>query len=89
MAWGFKADSRHCTLQELTSEEPTAEFILPNSLVLWAWSGSTYSGFICMALGSIFYSMMEVVTKRFSGQMSQKRNIRFIKGDHFFRNIDN
>ncbi|KAH7860751.1 hypothetical protein Vadar_017636 [Vaccinium darrowii] len=34
----------------------------------WAWSGSRYSGLLCMALSSTIYCIMEVLSDMFSGQ---------------------
>lgn len=34
----------------------------------WAWSGSRYSGLLCMALSSTIYCIMEVLSDIFSGQ---------------------
>ncbi|XP_057956213.1 uncharacterized protein LOC131149616 [Malania oleifera] len=36
--------------------------------ILWAWSGSRYSGLICMALSSTIYFIMEVISDIFSAQ---------------------
>ncbi|XP_057461628.1 uncharacterized membrane protein YMR253C-like [Actinidia eriantha] len=35
---------------------------------MWAWSGSRYSGLLCMALSSIIYCIMEVLSDIFSAQ---------------------
>jgi len=34
----------------------------------WIWSGSRYSGLLCMALSSTVYLIMELVSDTFSGQ---------------------
>jgi hypothetical protein len=34
----------------------------------WIWSGSRYSGLLCMALSSTLYLIMELVSDTFSGQ---------------------
>lgn len=36
--------------------------------ILWVWSGSRYSGLLCMAISSIIYFVMEVLSDVFSGQ---------------------
>lgn len=34
---------------------------------LWVWSGSRYSGLLCMTLSSTIYFLMEVLSSNFSG----------------------
>lgn len=34
----------------------------------WIWSGSRYSGLLCMVLSSTLYLIMELVSDTFSGQ---------------------
>lgn len=34
----------------------------------WVWSGSRYSGLLCMALSSTLYLIMELLSNTFSGQ---------------------
>ncbi|XP_062150414.1 probable transport protein YPL264C [Alnus glutinosa] len=36
--------------------------------ILWVWSGSRYSGLLCMAISSIIYFIMEVLSDVFSAQ---------------------
>ncbi|TYI74667.1 hypothetical protein E1A91_D07G218100v1 [Gossypium mustelinum] len=36
--------------------------------MLWAWSGSRYSGLLCMALSSVIYFVMEVLSENFTAQ---------------------
>ncbi|KAK4276063.1 hypothetical protein QN277_019053 [Acacia crassicarpa] len=36
--------------------------------ILWVWSGSRYSGLLCMVLSSITYFLMEVLSNIFSGK---------------------
>ncbi|KAM7498348.1 hypothetical protein LguiA_022762 [Lonicera macranthoides] len=46
-------------------ETDTSSF---TQFMLWAWSGSRYSGLLCMALSSSIYCIMEVVADVFSAQ---------------------
>lgn len=36
--------------------------------ILWVWSGSRYSGLLCMAISSVIYFVMEVLSDVFSAQ---------------------
>ncbi|KAJ7964803.1 Nodulin MtN21 /EamA-like transporter family protein [Quillaja saponaria] len=36
-----------------------------NQVMLWIWSGSRYSGLLCMALSSTVYFLMEVISNTF------------------------
>lgn len=47
--------------------------------LLWAWSGSRYSGLICMLLSSTIYFAMEVVTDKFSVQAIPLFEVAFIR----------
>nr|GMC88281.1 probable transport protein YPL264C isoform X2 [Ipomoea batatas] len=48
-----------------TSESDTSPF---TQFIIWAWSGSRYSGLVCMAISSVIYCTMDVVSEFFSGQ---------------------
>nr|GLL24196.1 probable transport protein YPL264C isoform X2 [Ipomoea trifida] len=48
-----------------TSESDTSPFM---QFIIWAWSGSRYSGLVCMAISSVIYCTMDVVSEFFSGQ---------------------
>ncbi|MBA0704722.1 hypothetical protein Golax_016961 [Gossypium laxum] len=37
--------------------------------MLWAWSGSRYSGLLCMALSSVIYFVMEVLSENFTDNL--------------------
>lgn len=39
-----------------------------SQFMMWAWSGSRYSGLLCMALSSTIYCIMEVISDLFSVQ---------------------
>ncbi|KAK9284962.1 hypothetical protein L1049_024144 [Liquidambar formosana] len=45
-----------------------AEISLFTQFISWAWSGSRYSGLLCMAFSSIVYFIMEVLSDIFSAQ---------------------
>ncbi|XWS36752.1 hypothetical protein CRYUN_Cryun20dG0112800 [Craigia yunnanensis] len=45
-----------------TEISPVSQFIL------WVWNGSRYSGLVCMALSSIIYFLMEVLSDNFTAQ---------------------
>ncbi|GMP66735.1 hypothetical protein CsSME_00026964 [Camellia sinensis var. sinensis] len=47
-----------------SSEIETSPF---TQFFMWAWSGSRYSGLLCMALSSTIYCIMEVLSDIFSG----------------------
>ncbi|XP_052178253.1 uncharacterized protein LOC127792014 isoform X1 [Diospyros lotus] len=47
------------------AETETSPFI---QFFMWAWSGSRYSGLLCMALSSVVYCIMEVLSDIFSVQ---------------------
>lgn len=47
---------------------PEVETTSLTQFVLWVWSGSRYSGLLCMAVSSIVYFFMEVLADVFSGQ---------------------
>ncbi|KAI3916780.1 hypothetical protein MKW98_026251 [Papaver atlanticum] len=42
------------------------EVALFNQFVSWAWSGSKYSGLLCMALSSLIYCVMDIVSDIFT-----------------------
>ncbi|XP_019162379.1 PREDICTED: probable transport protein YPL264C isoform X2 [Ipomoea nil] len=48
-----------------TSESDTSPF---TQFIIWAWSGSRYSGLVCMAISSVIYCTMDVVSEFFTGQ---------------------
>lgn len=48
-----------------SSEIETSPF---TQFFMWAWSGSRYSGLLCMALSSTIYCIMEVLSDIFSAQ---------------------
>ncbi|CAH9060411.1 unnamed protein product [Cuscuta europaea] len=47
------------------SESDRSPFL---QFILWAWSGSKYSGLLCMAFSSVIYCIMDVVSDIFSVQ---------------------
>ncbi|KAF7141474.1 hypothetical protein RHSIM_Rhsim06G0166900 [Rhododendron simsii] len=47
---------------------PESEISLFTQFFTWAWSGSRYSGLLCMALSSTIYCIMEVLSDIFSVQ---------------------
>ncbi|KAG5545626.1 hypothetical protein RHGRI_017947 [Rhododendron griersonianum] len=49
---------------------PESEISLFTQFFTWAWSGSRYSGLLCMALSSTIYCIMEVLSDIFSGYAS-------------------
>ncbi|XP_059661920.1 uncharacterized protein LOC132308001 [Cornus florida] len=49
----------------VSAETETSPF---TKFILWAWSGSRYSGLLCMALSSTIYCIMEVLSDTFSAQ---------------------
>lgn len=55
-------------LQDQVIRLPESEISLFTQFFTWAWSGSRYSGLLCMALSSTIYCIMEVLSDIFSGQ---------------------
>ncbi|CAM8985370.1 unnamed protein product [Rhodiola kirilowii] len=45
-----------------------AEISVVSQAVQWVWNGSRYSGLVCMALSSVIYCIMEVISDIFSAQ---------------------
>lgn len=54
-------------LQEQVARLVETETSSFTQFMLWAWSGSRYSGLLCMALSSSIYCIMEFVADVFSG----------------------
>lgn len=54
-------------LQELVIKAPETEISPVSQFMLRAWSGSRYSGLVCMALSSVIYFVMEVLSENFTG----------------------
>ncbi|MFQ6641409.1 hypothetical protein Gotur_015419 [Gossypium turneri] len=53
--------------RELVIKAPETEISPVSQFMLWAWSGSRYSGLLCMALSSVIYFVMEVLSENFTG----------------------
>ncbi|KAL4620043.1 hypothetical protein ACB092_06G125500 [Castanea dentata] len=47
---------------------PESETSPVTQFIFWVWSGSRYSGLLCMAISSIIYFVMEVLSDVFSAQ---------------------
>ena len=47
------------------AETETSPFV---QFTVWIWDGSRYSGMLCMALSSIIYCIMEVLSDVFTGK---------------------
>ncbi|KAL5700052.1 hypothetical protein ACHQM5_025551 [Ranunculus cassubicifolius] len=45
-----------------------AEVLFFSQCILWMWSGSKYSGFLCMAFSAIIYFVMHILSDSFSVQ---------------------
>lgn len=56
-----------------TEISPITQFLL------WTWSGSRYSGLLCMALSSSIYCIMEVLSDSFSAQSIPLFEIAFAR----------
>ncbi|KAG2716915.1 hypothetical protein I3760_03G149400 [Carya illinoinensis] len=54
--------------REQVTRFPEVETTSLTQFVLWVWSGSRYSGLLCMAVSSIVYFFMEVLADVFSAQ---------------------
>ncbi|KAG8489431.1 hypothetical protein CXB51_017431 [Gossypium anomalum] len=54
--------------RELVIKAPEIEISPVSQFMLWAWSGSRYSGILCMALSSVIYFVMEVLSESFTAQ---------------------
>ncbi|XP_012489580.1 uncharacterized protein LOC105802461 isoform X2 [Gossypium raimondii] len=54
--------------RELVIKAPETEISPVSQFMLWAWSGSRYSGLLCMALSSVIYFVMEVLSENFTAQ---------------------
>ncbi|XP_024030725.1 solute carrier family 35 member G1 [Morus notabilis] len=54
--------------REQVTRLPEAETSPITQFVLWVWSGSRYSGLLCMAVSSIIYFLMGVISDVFSVQ---------------------
>ncbi|KAF5481007.1 hypothetical protein F2P56_001703 [Juglans regia] len=54
--------------REQVTRFPEVETTTLTQFVLWVWSGSRYSGLLCMAISSIVYFFMEVLANVFSAQ---------------------
>ncbi|XP_022759020.1 uncharacterized protein LOC111305603 isoform X2 [Durio zibethinus] len=48
--------------REIVIKVPETEISPVSQFILWVWSGSRYSGLVCMALSSIIYFVMEVLS---------------------------
>ncbi|KAL0001614.1 hypothetical protein SO802_015395 [Lithocarpus litseifolius] len=55
------------TREQLT-RLPESETSPVTQFILWVWSGSRYSGLLCMAISSVIYFVMEVLSDVFSAQ---------------------
>lgn len=55
-------------LQEQVFKVTETEISPVTQFSSWVWSGSRYSGLLCMALSSTLYLIMEFVSNTFSGQ---------------------
>ncbi|KAM4093108.1 hypothetical protein ACB094_06G090200 [Castanea mollissima] len=54
--------------REQVTRLPESETSPVTQFILWVWSGSRYSGLLCMAISSIIYFVMEVLSDVFSAQ---------------------
>ncbi|TYH10957.1 hypothetical protein ES288_A07G220000v1 [Gossypium darwinii] len=54
--------------RELVIKAPETEISPVSQFMLWAWSGSRYSGLLCMALSSVIYFVMEILSENFTAQ---------------------
>ncbi|XP_022759021.1 uncharacterized protein LOC111305603 isoform X3 [Durio zibethinus] len=54
--------------REIVIKVPETEISPVSQFILWVWSGSRYSGLVCMALSSIIYFVMEVLSGNFTAQ---------------------
>ncbi|PPS06609.1 hypothetical protein GOBAR_AA14027 [Gossypium barbadense] len=60
--------SRRKPRVELVIKAPETEISPVSQFMLWAWSGSRYSGLLCMALSSVIYFVMEILSENFTGK---------------------
>ncbi|TYH62142.1 hypothetical protein ES332_D07G098900v1 [Gossypium tomentosum] len=60
--------SREKPLEQVIKNITEAEISLLSQLSFWVWKGSRYSGLVCMALSSIIYFVMEVLSDKFNAQ---------------------
>ncbi|XAR55332.1 hypothetical protein NMG60_11035378, partial [Bertholletia excelsa] len=71
--------SRQRPIREQVKRQAETETSPFTQLFMWAWSGSSYSGLLCMALSSTIYCTMEVISDIFSVQsipLFEKASIR-------------
>ncbi|XP_017619031.1 uncharacterized protein LOC108463593 isoform X1 [Gossypium arboreum] len=54
--------------RELVIKASETEISPVSQFMLWAWSGSRYSGLLCMALSSVIYFVMEILSENFTAQ---------------------
>lgn len=54
--------------REQVTRLPESETSPVTQFILWVWSGSRYSGLLCMAISSVIYFVMEVLSDVFSAQ---------------------
>ncbi|KHG19595.1 hypothetical protein F383_23977 [Gossypium arboreum] len=54
--------------RELVIKASETEISPVSQFMLWAWSGSRYSGLLCMALSSVIYFVMEILSENFTGK---------------------
>ncbi|KAJ4981621.1 hypothetical protein NE237_032458 [Protea cynaroides] len=64
----FSVSYTRKTPREQVTKIVEAEISLLNEVVLWIWSGSKYSGLLCMALSCIIYFIMEILSDIFPVQ---------------------
>ncbi|GMY09816.1 putative membrane protein [Fagus crenata] len=54
--------------REQVTRLPESETSSVTQFILWVWSGSRYSGLLCMAISSIIYFLMELLSDVFSAE---------------------
>ncbi|XWS75787.1 hypothetical protein CRYUN_Cryun01aG0122000 [Craigia yunnanensis] len=54
--------------REQVIKVPETDISPVSQFILWIWNGSRYSGLVCMALSSIIYFVMEVLSDNFTAQ---------------------
>uniref|UniRef100_A0A2N9GK68 EamA domain-containing protein n=1 Tax=Fagus sylvatica TaxID=28930 RepID=A0A2N9GK68_FAGSY len=64
--------------REQVTRLPESETSSVTQFILWVWSGSRYSGFLCMAISSIIYFLMELLSDVFSGLACSFFGVLFI-----------
>ncbi|PPD82110.1 hypothetical protein GOBAR_DD20970 [Gossypium barbadense] len=70
--------SREKPLEQVIKNITEAEISLLSQLSFWVWKGSRYSGLVCMALSSIIYFVMEVLSDKFNGLICSFFGMLFI-----------